>query len=110
MAGWLRRQAQGNCLGLGLVVASQLVDAAPKDVAPPPDGDFLEFLGTWETGDGKWIDPFQVEDASVLGTSDGSGESREREFRDRPRKKRFEQDDSLSKDTDSPSQRKKVEQ
>lgn len=46
-----------------LVVA---VEATPqnKDLLPEPD--FLEFLGSWETSDGEWADPFQVDDASDL--------------------------------------------
>ena len=33
------------------------VAAAPPDPAPLPDAEFLEFLGSWHTGDDRWIDP-----------------------------------------------------
>ncbi|MFQ5992237.1 MAG: hypothetical protein ACE5NA_07340 [Nitrospiraceae bacterium] len=25
--------------------------------------DMLEFLGTWETSDGEWVDPFELEES-----------------------------------------------
>jgi len=28
-----------------------------RQVNQPPDADFLEFLGEWETTDGAWFDP-----------------------------------------------------
>ena len=33
--------------------------SAPKTAAPPPKADpaLLEFLGSWQTSDGKWVDP-----------------------------------------------------
>lgn len=49
---------------LAVVGAVTMVDAAPRDPVPPPDADFLEFLGSWHTGDDRWVDPFQVDDAS----------------------------------------------
>lgn len=36
--------------------------AATREQPPPADADFLEFLGSWQTGDDRWIDPFQVDD------------------------------------------------
>ncbi|WP_146216139.1 hypothetical protein [Nitrospira lenta] len=38
--------------------------AAPPEVMPVPDADFLEFLGNWHTGDGRWVDPFHAADLS----------------------------------------------
>lgn len=38
--------------------------AAPREVAPAPDADFLEFLGSWHTGDDRWVDPFRAADLS----------------------------------------------
>jgi len=29
-----------------------------------PDADMLEFLGTYETSDGKWIDPTTLDDSA----------------------------------------------
>lgn len=32
-----------------------------------PDAEFLEFLGSWNTGDNRWMDPFQVDDTNPAG-------------------------------------------
>ena len=42
-----------------LVCAAGNAGKAP----PPPDPEMLEFLGTFETADGKGIDPFLLEQA-----------------------------------------------
>jgi hypothetical protein len=46
----------GALLLLGIAV----VGAAPPDVDVGPDAEFLEFLGSWQTGDGRWMDPFEL--------------------------------------------------
>ncbi len=46
-----------------LVVA---VEAIPQDQDLLPEPDFLEFLGSWETSEGEWADPIQMDDASEL--------------------------------------------
>jgi len=35
---------------------------AGKQANKPPDADFLEFLGEWETTDGTWFDPLPEND------------------------------------------------
>lgn len=45
---------------LGTLLCSAAVFAqAPKAATPPPKADpaLLEFLGSWQTSDGKWVDP-----------------------------------------------------
>ena len=37
--------------------------AAPTE-AQPPDAELLEFLGAFETADGKWLDPLVLDDDS----------------------------------------------
>ena len=39
---------------------AQLAEAAPRDSGPPPDADFLEFIGSWHPGDDRWVDPFHL--------------------------------------------------
>lgn len=34
--------------------------AATPEASQAPDADLLEFLGTWNTGDGRWVDPFHT--------------------------------------------------
>lgn len=47
---------------VAVVGAMAIANAAPHDPTPAPDTDFLEFLGSWHTGDDRWIDPFQVDE------------------------------------------------
>jgi len=53
---------------LAAILLAQAAVAAPREAAAPPEADFLEFLGSWNTGDQqqKWIDPFQLGDPSEL--------------------------------------------
>jgi hypothetical protein len=37
---------------------------APPEATQAPDADFLEFLGNWHTGDGRWVDPFHAAELS----------------------------------------------
>jgi len=46
-------------------------DEASKGSESEPASDFLEFLGTWETSDGQWVDPAELEER-------WAGESNER--------------------------------
>lgn len=39
--------------------------ADPLTEAPPPL-ELLEFLGQWETDDGEWIDPQELEDPALV--------------------------------------------
>ncbi len=34
--------------------------AEPPQRPEEPDVDFLDFLGTWQNEDGRWVDPFQI--------------------------------------------------
>jgi len=64
--------------------------AAPREVAPVPDADFLEFLGSWHTGDDRWIDPFHAADLSGVETGDPQKDSRPSGAQEPPRTKRRE--------------------
>ena len=73
---------------MGLLI--HLAEASPRDAGPPPDADFLEFLGSWHTGDDKWVDPFQEDDLSVVETSEPAPTPAPKDFRDRPGTKRMD--------------------
>jgi len=62
ITGWPCRIRQARALVLAVVLLAPVVAAAPRDEEPLPDMDFLEFLGSWQTRDGQWVDPLQVED------------------------------------------------
>lgn len=66
------------------------VYAAPRDAAPVPDAEFLEFLGSWHTGDDRWIDPFHAADSSGKESSDPQKDIRPPESQARPQTKRRE--------------------
>lgn len=45
---------------IGLALLIEVAAAAPPDTDPPLD--MLEFLGTWQTPDGKAMSPFDLEE------------------------------------------------
>ena len=44
-----------------MILFSPLIQAQTQD-DDTPSLDLLEFLGEWETSDGTWLDPAQLED------------------------------------------------
>lgn len=58
---------------------AQTAAAAPRDPEPSPDADLLEFLGSWQTGDDRWVDPFHVGEVSALETGAQESVSRRSE-------------------------------
>lgn len=50
----------GWILGLSAAATLSVVaaGAVPQGEVAPVEPDFLEFLGSWETGDDRWVDPF----------------------------------------------------
>jgi len=79
---------------MGLLI--QLAEAAPRDADPPPDPDFLEFLGSWRTGDGKWVDPFQEDGAPKVETGEPVPPPVSRDSDDQSGTKRLDQGPSTS--------------
>jgi hypothetical protein len=74
ITGWLKRKTTPADLGLFLVVAAVLCTepvlgaeisgkeaAVHENEANMPSMELLEFLGSWETDAGEWIDPALVE-------------------------------------------------
>lgn len=59
--------------------------AASGEVAPAPEADFLEFLGSWHTGDDRWIDPFRAADLSGAETGKPQKNIRSTEDKGPPR-------------------------
>ena len=55
---------------LGLLSSPALAQApgqvgTPQENMETPSLEFLEFLGDWETDDGEWIDPEELEQISL---------------------------------------------
>ncbi len=38
------------------------IHAEEQEIEQAPSAEFLEFLGEWETDEGEWIDPVEMED------------------------------------------------
>ena len=47
-----------------LWLSAAMVSAASPEATQAPDADFLEFLGNWHMGDGRWVDPFHAVELS----------------------------------------------
>jgi hypothetical protein len=47
-----------------LLTAVLAAGSAAPTAAEPPDAELLEFLGKFETVDGKWLDPLVLDDES----------------------------------------------
>ncbi|MCC6139935.1 MAG: hypothetical protein IT389_04880 [Nitrospira sp.] len=55
-------------VGAALLWAAVSTAAAPPESTETPDADFLEFLGNWHMGDGRWVDPFHAVELSSAET------------------------------------------
>lgn len=56
--------------------SGQVRQAMPPEEAERPSLEFLEFLGDWETDDGEWIDPEELEQI-VIADQDQKNEDAE---------------------------------
>lgn len=91
------------------MLMAQQTAAAPREAGLPPDADFLEFLGSWHTGDDKWIAPFQEDDLSELEVEEQTTEQPPRDVGERPRGPRGETNPSPRyQNPDSPHPREGV--
>ena len=66
-----------------LISAVTGANAASLDATPVPDAEFLEFLGSWHTGDDRWVDPFHVDGAPDTEPDERQREGRSRDNHDR---------------------------
>ncbi len=51
-------------MGCALVCGAATVEAREDSPPSGPDLEFLEFLGSWETEDGQWVNPLDLMDQS----------------------------------------------
>ena len=70
-----------------VILSIVIAEAAPPTAADPPDMDFLEFLGSWTSGDEqpKWVDPFQLDDPVLLESDHPEEQRSPRDRRDEAR-------------------------
>ncbi len=73
----------------GVVLWLGAAEATPQGSADPPDADFLEFLGSWTSGDNqsRWIDPFQIEDPVPVDSEHSQEPKSQSRSNDAPRSK-----------------------
>lgn len=76
-----------------LLWAAAAAHAAPPEAAPAPDADFLEFLGSWQTGDGRWVDPFHADDLPGMETTEPQKGTRSRKAQELPQRSEQESRD-----------------
>lgn len=63
MTGWRRRTPPVSrlCAGLVIMVTATPNLMAAEEMVEPPSMELLEFLLEWETEDGQWVDPAELE-------------------------------------------------
>lgn len=59
------RTIRASLLAGALLVAGAVAEAASQGGGPPPDLELLEFLGGWQTEDGKTVDPFVLDEMPI---------------------------------------------
>jgi len=62
MPGWKNMNYRHSLLLLLMILFSPLLQAQAEQEDEIASLDLLEFLGEWETGDGQWLDPADLED------------------------------------------------
>ena len=60
--GWLNVKAQLRWIVAAFCLTAQSALWLAPAIATEPDTEMLEFLGTWETSNGEWVDPFELEE------------------------------------------------
>ena len=51
-----------SVVGLLFALSVALAEVDKSGSGTKPDISFIEYLGTWETASGKWVDPTQLDD------------------------------------------------
>lgn len=64
MTGYPRKKRLARSAVLLFMVSVYSISAAAEDDSVPPM-ELLEFLADWETTDGQWVDPLELEELSV---------------------------------------------
>ena len=62
MSGWNSMNCRHSLLVLMMIIFSPLLQAETQRDEESPTLELLEFLGEWETSDGEWLDPTELED------------------------------------------------
>lgn len=63
----------------GLALLAALLGVArpgPEEDAPPPNRELLEFIASFQTADGEWIDPLSLPEAEQEPNEDESEENK----------------------------------
>jgi len=62
MNGWMSMNYRHSLILLLMIQFSSILQADSQQEGAVPSLDLLEFLGEWESSDGEWLDPAELED------------------------------------------------
>ena len=62
MSGWKHMNYQHKLLLLSMILFFPISQAENQQEDEAPSLELLEFLGEWETSNGEWLDPAELED------------------------------------------------
>lgn len=105
MAGWQRTSVRAEWLAIGLWALFHVAEAAPRDAGPVADIDFLEFLGSWETGDGKWVDPSHLDEMPLFEIKEKDEKAVDRAVTSKPKQTRPQPEKAPARETETPPKR-----
>ncbi|MFO0707128.1 MAG: hypothetical protein U0412_09765 [Nitrospira sp.] len=71
-----------------LLWAAPAAAAAVPEATQVPDTDFLEFLGSWHTGEDRWVDPFRAADVAGRAGRDTQAERQRGQVQEMPQGRR----------------------
>lgn len=68
-----------SLLLMAMIFYTQTLHADEQIRGDSPAIDFLEFLGEWETSDGEWLDPNELEDEAYAGPTEANSKDENNE-------------------------------
>ncbi len=107
--GWRRTARRGDWVLLTVLLVCQPVSAAPPLPDMAPDLELLDFLGTWRTEDGAWIEPSQFGDSGPLSEPNPMPSSSEGTSREQKGENEYGTDASRTRDGRPTPQREQTD-
>ena len=62
MSGWKNMSFPPRLVLLTMILTAPIAHSQTEQEAEIPTEELLEFLGEWETEDGEWLDPEELEE------------------------------------------------
>jgi len=102
IGGWQMRAWKAEYLALLLTMMCQGAVAAPPKEEPAPDLELLEYLGSFQTDDGTWVDPGHLAEMPLPEPKTPIANTGPTDRRDDRTQRPREQEKARSKDGDAP--------